>query len=49
MKTTYGHVAGTTIDDWPLSYDDLEPFYERAEYELGISGEAGVNPFEGRR
>jgi choline dehydrogenase-like flavoprotein len=30
MKATYGHVAGTTIEDWPLSYEDLEPCYERA-------------------
>ena len=27
--------------DWPLTYADLEPFYERAEYELGVSGKAG--------
>ena len=27
--------------DWPLSYADLEPFYDRAEYELGVSGKAG--------
>src|ERR1043166_905633 len=27
--------------DWPLSYADLEPYYERAEYELGVSGKAG--------
>jgi choline dehydrogenase-like flavoprotein len=49
MKTIYGHVPGTTLEDWPFTYEDLEPFYEKAEYELGVSGEAGVNPFEGRR
>ena len=27
--------------DWPLSYAELEPFYDRAEYELGVSGKAG--------
>ena len=27
--------------DWPLSYQDLEPFYDRAEYEIGVSGKAG--------
>ena len=25
MKSTYGHVEGSTLDDWPISYDDLEP------------------------
>ena len=33
--------AGTTVEDWPLSYDDLEPFYDRVEYEVGVSGKAG--------
>jgi choline dehydrogenase-like flavoprotein len=26
--------------DWPLSYDELIPLYERAEYEIGVSGNA---------
>ena len=25
MRTTYGAVAGSTLDDWPISYQDLEP------------------------
>lgn len=33
--------ADSSIADWPLSYADLEPFYDRAEYELGVSGKAG--------
>jgi len=35
-------------DDWPISYDDLEPYYTRVEYELGMSGPDGAqaNPFE---
>jgi gluconate 2-dehydrogenase alpha chain len=46
---------GNTIVDWPLSYDDLEPYYDRVEWELGVSGQAGNiggeavlggNPFE---
>ena len=31
----------SSVIDWPLSYKDLEPYYERAEYELGVSGKAG--------
>jgi choline dehydrogenase-like flavoprotein len=45
MKTTYGHVQGSTIDDWPISYEDLEPFYEKAEWEVGVSGDDSKNPF----
>lgn len=40
----YGAAAipeGSTIADWPLSYAELEPFYDRAEYEIGVSGKAG--------
>lgn len=36
MRSTYGRGV-----DWPLSYDDLEPFYLRAERELGVAGESG--------
>jgi gluconate 2-dehydrogenase alpha chain len=33
--------AGTTLEDWPLTYAELEPYYDRLEYELGVSGKAG--------
>ena len=33
--------AASSLVDWPLSYADLEPFYDRAEYDLGVSGKAG--------
>src|SRR5882757_9526118 len=50
--------ADSSLTDWPLGYADLEPFYDRAEYELGVSGKAGNlqgqrvaggNPFEAPR
>ncbi len=50
--------ADSSLADWPVSYADLEPYYDRAEYELGVSGKAGNlqgrkiaggNPFEGPR
>jgi gluconate 2-dehydrogenase alpha chain len=31
----------SSLVDWPLSYADLEPYYDRIEYELGVSGKAG--------
>ncbi len=39
LKSLYGAIAGSTVEDWPITYDELEPYYERAEYELGICGE----------
>ncbi|MFC8923061.1 GMC family oxidoreductase [Cellulosimicrobium sp. NPDC057127] len=47
-----------TVQDWPIGYDDLEPYYDRLEYDMGVSGLAGNlggtivpggNPFEGPR
>jgi gluconate 2-dehydrogenase alpha chain len=47
-----------TIQDWPVSYDDIEPHYDRFEKLCGVSGQAGNlhgkmvaggNPFEGPR
>src|SRR5580700_6678752 len=32
---------GNHIQDWPVSYDELEPYYDRFEYLTGISGRAG--------
>ncbi|MEA3028006.1 MAG: gluconate 2-dehydrogenase alpha chain [Alphaproteobacteria bacterium] len=31
----------SSVADWPLSYAELEPFYDKAEYEIGVSGKAG--------
>jgi gluconate 2-dehydrogenase alpha chain len=50
--------ADMTIQDWGVTYADLEPHYDRFEYLCGISGKAGNiggkieeggNPFEGPR
>ncbi len=49
MLSTYGEVPGSTLADWPISYEDLEPYYEKAEYEVGVSGDATANPFAGPR
>lgn len=48
----YGEEAlppGTAVADWPISYDDLEPYYTKVEYSLGVCGHAGANPFDGPR
>ena len=39
MASRYGVPAGSSLADWPLSYDDLAPFYERAEHEIGVAGD----------
>lgn len=47
-----------TAQDWGITYEELEPYYNRADYDIGISGQTGNlngtileggNPFEGAR
>jgi len=49
---------GSTVEDWPFGLEELEPYYDKIEYELGVSGQAGNiqgkidergNVFEGPR
>ncbi|MFL6208623.1 MAG: GMC family oxidoreductase [Pyrinomonadaceae bacterium] len=40
MASIYGVPAGSSLADWPITYEELEPFYERAEWELGVAGDA---------
>ncbi|MDA3923641.1 MAG: GMC family oxidoreductase [Kiritimatiellae bacterium] len=49
MKSIYGPLDGSTLDDWPISYEDLEHCYERAEWEVGVSGDDTTNPFAAKR
>jgi len=48
-RSIFGEVPGSAFADWPISYTDLEPYYTKAEWDLGISGVAGANPFEAPR
>jgi len=49
MKSTYGQPEGSSLEDWPITYDDLEPFYDKAEYDIGVCGKKGANSFEAPR
>lgn len=44
-----GNVAGAAMADWPITYDDLEPYYSAVEWAIGVSGQGGLDPDEGRR
>lgn len=41
-RTTYGEVPGANLLDWPLSLRELEPFYDKAEDKLGVTGTHGI-------
>ncbi len=46
-RSKWGPIAGTGFADWPITYAELEPYYTKAEQELGISGAPG--PFDAPR
>ena len=39
MRSEFGRAV-----DWPIGYDDLEPFYTEAERELGVAGDSAWDP-----
>src|SRR5262245_52166420 len=45
-RSKRGPIAGTSFDDWPITYEELEPYYTKVEWDIGVSGEAGTNPFD---
>jgi choline dehydrogenase-like flavoprotein len=49
MASRYGVPEGSSLTDWPISYDDLEPWYERAEWEIGVAGSDDGNTLQGPR
>ncbi len=46
-RSLLGPIAGTGFADWPISYEELEPYYTRVDWECGVSGVPG--PFDERR
>ena len=42
--TYYDGMDGANVLDWPISYDDVAPYYDRAEEKLGITQTHGIPP-----
>ena len=42
----FGSIAGASLVDWPITYAELEPYYTKVEWEVGVSGLAGASPFD---
>ena len=45
-RSLLGEIAGTSFADWPIDYAELEPYYTKVEWEVGVSGLAGASPFD---
>jgi choline dehydrogenase-like flavoprotein len=45
-RSLLGAIEGTSFADWPIDYAELEPYYTKVEWEVGVSGLAGASPFD---
>jgi choline dehydrogenase-like flavoprotein len=43
-RTTYGALPDTTLIDWPLTLEELAPYYDKAEFKMGVTGTNGIPP-----
>jgi choline dehydrogenase-like flavoprotein len=41
-RTHYGQIAGANLLDWPLTLQELEPYYEKAESKMGVTRTNGI-------
>ena len=46
LRSEYGAIAGANVVDWPISYDDLEPYYTKVESVVGVSGKVQAHPHQ---
>ncbi|HET7259459.1 MAG TPA: GMC family oxidoreductase [Candidatus Acidoferrum sp.] len=42
----FGPTPGAALADWPITYADLEPYYTKVEWGIGVSGQADASPFD---
>ena len=46
LLSEFGPIDGANIVDWPITYDDLEPYYTKVEQIVGVSGKVVDHPFQ---
>ena len=44
LLSAFGPIEGANTADWPIAYEDLEPYYTRVESEVGVSGKVIDHP-----
>jgi choline dehydrogenase-like flavoprotein len=44
LKSAFGAVEGSTVEDWPIAYEDLAPWYDLVEHLVGVSGAHREHP-----
>jgi len=46
LLSEFGPIEGANVVDWPISYEDLEPYYAMVESIVGVSGKVLDHPFQ---
>lgn len=46
LLSKYGEIEGANIVDWPINYQELEPYYEKVERIVGVSGRVTETKFQ---
>jgi len=46
LLSAFGPVEGGNVADWPISYEDLEPWYDLVERRVGVSGRVVAHPHQ---
>ena len=46
-RSVWGPISGSGFADWPITYEELEPYYTKVDWEIGVSGSPG--PFDAPR
>ena len=48
-RSMLGSIPGSSLADWPIDYDELEPYYTKVDWEVGVSGAPGpADPYRSR-
>lgn len=46
LRSTFGAISGANVVDWPIGYEDLEPYYTKVESVVGVSGKIVRHPHQ---
>jgi len=49
LLSQFGPQPDADVADWPVDYDELEPYYAEVERAIGVAGTEGSNPFAAPR
>jgi len=49
LHSTFGAIEGANVVDWPITYEEMEPYFTKVEQVVGVSGRVVEHPFQEQR